>query len=665
MTDLIDPDHLTQTELEEEFSVRRIRERGPLGIPLLKQAFADEAAGKVIRPSALPNTRTHTHIRRCEEIAYEIAQAVSHLPRERASGREPALLSRFLTLSWRLVRLSHVAVDKEKDTIASLQSKLEEIGKFVDASLSPTNSVDDAGNTFFENVVISSSAPAGVSQVLSPVSSLGSVPPTMSTISLVAQGHSTGAVPKHTVSTGQSLEITSTRGSVENRHSSVRFSQAATNRSTPWDFPQESATPRANTTSVWCNSGVQFPYQDPVESHRSNDFLDFNQYSYFSDVYDSAPARRLPDRGIRPNSSAPGSIPQHAQYSNLTSARRPDYALGPRFVQQPAHQPQQLLANHLPQRPPYYPPARPGSIHLMSKWSLKYKGTSSGLHVDDFLLRVETLAQSLDIDLNRLAMGMPFILEGEAQEWFWIFQREHPNSDWQFFRDAMSHQFSRVENQFEIWDQIRSRKQKVSETFGQFYIAVAAIAGRLRPPLEEAQMIELLRANMNHNLRTALLYQPSYSLRQLHDSAMQFEKLQTSVTDFSREARPPQRRISELAYVEPPPVPYCPDPIPSANSSRQTFDLYPLYETVDAISAANKAEKLVCWNCDEVGHTFFDCTVATKNVFCYGCGAKNTYRPTCLRCRPGNVRQGVVQAPATRPIQPASQRKTPNPFGNQ
>lgn len=115
----------------------------------------------------------------------------------------------------------------------------------------------------------------------------------------------------------------------------------------------------------------------------------------------------------------------------------------------------------------------------MSKWALKYKGTSSGLHVDDFLFRVETLAQSLDIEFNRLAMGMPFILEGEALEWFWIYQRENPNANWQTFRGAMSHQFSKVENQFEIWDQIRSRKQRDSESFGQLYIAVAALAGRL------------------------------------------------------------------------------------------------------------------------------------------------------------------------------------------
>lgn len=296
----------------------------------------------------------------------------------------------------------------------------------------------------------------------------------------------------------------------------------------------------------------------------------------------------------------------------------------------------------------------------MSKWSLKYKGTGAGLHIDDFLFRVETLAQSLDIDLNRLAMGMPFILEGEAQEWFWIYQREYPNADWQTFKGAMSHQFSKVENQFEIWDQIRSRKQRESETFGQFYIAVAALVGRLRPPLEEVRMVELLRANMHAGLRTALLYQPSYSLRHLHDAAMQYEKLKNGIIDHQRTVRPQQRNISELSYSETNPANSYQDATNITRDPEHSFHLYPLHEAVEAISTPKRTENLVCWNCDEVGHTFFDCTVATKNVFCYGCGAKNAYRPTCLRCRSGNQRQGVKPASSFRPNQPTTQNHALN-----
>lgn len=50
-----------------------------------------------------------------------------------------------------------------------------------------------------------------------------------------------------------------------------------------------------------------------------------------------------------------------------------------------------------------------------------------------------------------------------------------------------------------------------------------------------------------------------------------------------------------------------------------------------------------CWNCDKPGHIYIDC-MEPRHVFCYGCGMRNTYRPTCVNCskhKQGNGQKDV------------------------
>ncbi|KAH8246649.1 hypothetical protein KR038_003972, partial [Drosophila bunnanda] len=44
-----------------------------------------------------------------------------------------------------------------------------------------------------------------------------------------------------------------------------------------------------------------------------------------------------------------------------------------------------------------------------------------------------------------------------------------------------------------------------------------------------------------------------------------------------------------------------------------------------------EAFSLLCWNCRKEGHRYQDC-VSQRRMFCYGCGAANTYKPSCNKC---------------------------------
>lgn len=288
---------------------------------------------------------------------------------------------------------------------------------------------------------------------------------------------------------------------------------------------------------------------------------------------------------------------------------------------------------------------RPGFVQQMAKWNLKFSGTSGDTWVNEFLFRVETLARSANIEQDRIPGGMHYILHGDANKWYWVFYRENPNVDWATFTDAMRHQFSSTQTTFEIWDDLRARKQRNNESFSTFSVDIASMAMKLTQPVQEADMVALLRANMKPQLKSALVYHQTPTVRLLSEAAKQFEKLamETIPLESRRDNRIAPQRLHEIDAV----------PHHAYGQPLERNREGNAYEDVAAMTrkAASGQSLVTCWNCDDIGHSFQDCTVATRNVFCYGCGAKNIYKPNCQRCSQGNSRQDGQNPFSVRPVQ--------------
>lgn len=288
---------------------------------------------------------------------------------------------------------------------------------------------------------------------------------------------------------------------------------------------------------------------------------------------------------------------------------------------------------------------RPGFVQQMAKWNLKFSGSSTDMWVNEFLFRAETLARSANIEQDRIPDGMHYILHGDANKWYWVFYRENPNVDWATFTDAMRHQFSSTQTTFEIWDDLRARKQRNNESFGTFSVDIASMAMKLTQPIQEVDMVALLRANMKPQLKSALVYHQTPTVRLLAEAAKQFEKLalESVPMESRRDNRIAPHRLHELDGV----------PHHAYGQPLETDLEGNPYEDIAALGrrVAPNQSLATCWNCQDIGHTFQDCTVATRNVFCYGCGAKNTYKPNCPRCSQGNSRQDGQNPFSVRPTQ--------------
>lgn len=322
--------------------------------------------------------------------------------------------------------------------------------------------------------------------------------------------------------------------------------------------------------------------------------------------------------------------------------------------------------------PVYGQPHRFNLGHTMSRWPVRYPGTSN-IPIDEFIFRVENLAAADNIPLPSLMIGLHFLLEKGPSDFYWNYLRKNNAATWDQIKAALLERYATLDSDVEIRKAIADRRQMPGEEFGEFSLAIENLANRLRRPMDEGEIIEYLRQNMSHRLQTALMLHPTYTIRELQAHSRRFEKLWEVQSHSSRrpagrvnELEEPFNNLqlydavpghpalagNELAAYAPNTLRYEPSGVVEALRSRQT--------TAPGASNPNRGDYVVCWNCLEMGHTFVDC-VAARTVFCYGCGAKNTYKPQCVGCNAGNARRAGVIAGTSRPNPFTLPKKDDNP----
>ncbi|KAM8719178.1 hypothetical protein ACLKA7_011827 [Drosophila subpalustris] len=143
--------------------------------------------------------------------------------------------------------------------------------------------------------------------------------------------------------------------------------------------------------------------------------------------------------------------------------------------------------------------------------------------------------------------------------------------------------------------------------------------------MTEQSLLEALRANLLTEIQHELLYVPIHNIVQLRQFVRKRERfLQNSVKGTSSNRRfIPRPHVSEVSVQS---------EIATESESEEveTFE-------VEAVS-------LSCWNCGKQGHPYQECE-AERTVFCYGCGKRDTYKPSCRRCAVS--KNGQNRAPLT------------------
>ncbi|XP_073845260.1 uncharacterized protein [Musca autumnalis] len=255
---------------------------------------------------------------------------------------------------------------------------------------------------------------------------------------------------------------------------------------------------------------------------------------------------------------------------------------------------------------------------VIRDWNIRFDGSHNGMSVDEFLYRVKTLTkENLNNDFSQLCKNLPLLLTGKAQDWYWRYHKRVPQIEWDPFCAALKYQYKEFRSSFDIKEEIRNRKMKSNEIFESFYDSITSMLDRLEKSMEEEELIEILTRNLRPDIRHELLYVPIFSIAHLRKLVQMREALLSK--DQFRKGMPPkivsnqcQRRVAEIEFDD--------------SNSCTAEDKNHL---IGAVQQSSRPMK--CWNCEELGHFREDCE-SEPNVFCYGCGQKNTYKPQCSKC---------------------------------
>lgn len=258
---------------------------------------------------------------------------------------------------------------------------------------------------------------------------------------------------------------------------------------------------------------------------------------------------------------------------------------------------------------------------IIQNWNLKFDGSTNGIRVDDFLYRLRSLtSDTFNNDFEIICRNLHILLTGKAREWYWNYHKQVQTIRWDEFCIALRYEYKDFRTNFDFMEEVRNRKMKPSESFEVFFEDVSSFLSRLDPPMPEADIIEILKRNLSPELRRELLYVPVYTIAHLRKLVQMRENLFGG--DSLRRNIPPKfnpnfaarRTVAELDFSL------------EDDSCNASGFINPSVEAVQQTAMASK-----CWNCDSAGHHWEDC-LQNKTVFCYGCGAKETYKPQCPKC---------------------------------
>lgn len=249
--------------------------------------------------------------------------------------------------------------------------------------------------------------------------------------------------------------------------------------------------------------------------------------------------------------------------------------------------------------------------NIIRNWRVKFSGCDDTLTVDEFIYRINILTtNNLNGDFGLLCRHAHGLFDGKALDWYWRYHRLDNELDWYSLTRALRSQYKCEFNDFDIMEDIYRRKQRPGECFDNFLDSVMAMSDRLKTPISDENLCAILVHNLRNEIRHELIHFDILNVAQLRREVKRHEKFMKEVN--GRDCRIPAKgRVAEIDIKD---------------SELNNFKPTEQESEVCAIRSDIK-----CWNCDKTGHTYFDC-LDGRRVFCYGCGEKNVYRPTCTKC---------------------------------
>lgn len=286
----------------------------------------------------------------------------------------------------------------------------------------------------------------------------------------------------------------------------------------------------------------------------------------------------------------------------------------------------------------------------VEKWKLRFSGDPRGISVENFLYKATKLAEREGVSKQALLRDIHMLLEGAASDWFFTYVDGLVT--WEDFQNGITYRFGNPNKDQGIRSKIQERKQQRGESFIAFVSEIEKLNRMLSQPLSERRKFEVIWDNMRQHYRSKISIVKIRDLNHLIDLNYRIDaadhhlQQQTNETPFRRPVNQieaeddssydEEERATDVNMIRRE-TRNRPLPNRSSNEVGQQTTSSRQREDSEGVNA-----RWACWNCQEVGHGWRQCT-KSRNVFCYGCGFLGRTIRSCERCSRVSSSQSNVQ----------------------
>lgn len=271
----------------------------------------------------------------------------------------------------------------------------------------------------------------------------------------------------------------------------------------------------------------------------------------------------------------------------------------------------------------------------LQKWGLKYDGSSKSVSVEEFVFRAESLRLDYNCPWDVFVKGFHHLLTGRAYDWIWEFRQQNPYCQWDHLKYHFKKKFRSFESDFEIQRRIMERRQLQSESADSYISDIVKLKNQMRIQIPEHEIVRMIKDNLKDGLVQLVYPKEIETIDVLLEECRRAER---NIAKRSSHRQQQQlqnyRRVNELEYND-----------PEVNEGNIEV------EELKYNQFPNRP--VVCWNCKKTGHTFMDCPLEQRNIFCFRCGFDGVTSPQCPKCLGNPTRNMVKPGPTCSQIETA------------
>lgn len=285
-------------------------------------------------------------------------------------------------------------------------------------------------------------------------------------------------------------------------------------------------------------------------------------------------------------------------------------------------------------RPRGYRGNRNGQIHnadrRMEKWHVTFDGDPRHRSLEDFLHKVQRLADMDNIPNDILFRRIHTILRDGAYDWYLCYANEFQS--WEDFERKIRYMFGNPNRDQGNRQKIYERKQQRNESFLLFKMEIERLNKLLTNPLGQERIFEVIWDNMRPHYKSRLACRPVRDLPTLEYYAYRIDANDPAL----RQTRDPApRNVHNVEVEDDEQGSYSESEEVNAIGGRFGRNRRPREEgsgpnrpQANASTPTKDPPKFICWNCRKPGHLWRDCRLE-RTVFCYTCGAPDQMTNSC------------------------------------